>query len=309
MAYHEPVLCDRVIRELVSDRDGMYLDATAGGAGHSGALLRSLSPKGTLWAVDRDPDAIEQVRASLGDDHRVVIKRASFKDLDDLMFELSEKKLSGALFDLGVSSHQIDTPHRGFSYRANGPLDMRMEIGQCKSAADLIAEATEAELLQIIRDYGEERRAAPIVRKIIRQREESPIETTDDLRRVVEITRPKMLHKTLARVFQAFRIAVNGELEQLAVGLRAATRHLCVGGRIAVIAYHSLEDRIVKQFMAERMKRCLCPPRLPVCVCEQRPEFCKVGRGRIRASEEEIASNSRARSAVLRVYERVEDQT
>jgi len=287
----------------------MYLDATAGGAGHSGALLSSLSPKGTLWAVDRDPDAIEQVRASLGDDHRVVIKRASFKDLEDLIFESSEKKLSGALFDLGVSSHQIDSPHRGFSYRANGPLDMRMEIGQCKSAADLIAEATEAELLQIIRDYGEERRAAPIVRKIIRQREESPIETTDDLRRVVEVTRPKMLYKTLSRVFQAFRIAVNGELEQLAVGLRAATRHLCVGGRIAVIAYHSLEDRMVKQFMAERMKRCLCPPRLPVCVCEQKPEFCKVGRGRIRASEEEIASNSRARSAVLRVYERVEDQT
>jgi 16S rRNA (cytosine1402-N4)-methyltransferase len=182
-----------------------------------------------------------------------------------------------------------------------------MEIGQGKSAADLIAEATEAELLQIIRDYGEERRAASIVRTIIRQREETPIETTDDLRRVVEVTRPKMLHKTLARVFQAFRIAVNGELEQLAVGLRTVTRHLCVGGRIAVIAYHSLEDRIVKQFMAERMKRCVCPPRLPVCVCDQKPEFCKVGRGRIRPSEEEIASNSRARSAVLRVYERVED--
>ena len=309
MAYHEPVLRDRVVQELVSDRDGIYLDATAGGAGHSRALLRSLSPKGTLWAVDRDPDAIEQVRAFLGADQRVEIKRASFKDLEDLIFEPSEKKFSGVLFDLGVSSHQIDAPHRGFSYRAGGPLDMRMEIDQGKSAADLIAQATEAELLQIIRDYGEERRATSIVRTIIRQREEAPIETTDDLRRVVEVTRPKMLYKTLARVFQAFRIAVNSELEQLSVGLRAATRHLCIGGRIAVIAYHSLEDRIVKQFMAERMKRCVCPPRLPVCVCGQKTEFCKVGRGRIRPNEEEIASNGRARSAVLRVYERVEDQT
>ena len=124
MAYHEPVLRDRVVQELVSDRDGIYLDATAGGAGHSRALLRSLSPKGKLWAVDRDPDAIEQVRAFLGADQRVEIKRASFKDLEDLIFEPSEKKFSGVLFDLGVSSHQIDAPHRGFSYRAGGPLDM-----------------------------------------------------------------------------------------------------------------------------------------------------------------------------------------
>lgn len=308
MAYHEPVLLDRVVQELVSDPDGIYLDATAGGAGHSSALLESLSCRGTLWAVDRDPDAVDEVRSSLGGDRRVVVKRASFKELEDLIFDSSVDRFSGALFDLGVSSHQIDAPHRGFSYRADGPLDMRMEGGKGPSAADLIAEATEAELLQIVRDYGEERRAKSIVRTIVCQREEAPIETTNDLRRVVESTRPKMLHKTLARVFQAFRIAVNGELDQLAVGLQAATRHLCIGGRIAVIAYHSLEDRIVKQFMADRMRRCICPPRLPVCACDQKPEFCKVGRGRIRPTEKEIQNNSRARSAILRVYEKIEEQ-
>ncbi len=309
VAYHEPVLCQAVVDQLVVDRTGVYLDATAGGAGHSSALLGALDEGGVLWAVDRDDDAVARVQHVLSSDARVRVRKGSFADLERLMESESIFALNGALFDLGVSSHQIDTAHRGFSYRADGPLDMRMDCEQFTTAADLVAEASEEDLLRILRDYGEERQAKGIAKTIVRQRQEKRFETTADLRRAVEVTRPQMLNKTLARVFQALRIAVNGELEQLTAGLCAAVNRLTLGGRVAVIAYHSLEDRIVKQFMAERMKGCICPPRMPVCACGKKPEFAKVGRGRIRPSEDEVAHNSRARSAILRVYEKIEGNT
>lgn len=307
MSYHVPVLCDAVVEHLVVDPGGIYLDATAGGGGHSEALLRALDSEARVWSVDRDADAVEQAARVLSQDERARVRRASFAELDALLDSEGVDSLSGALFDLGVSSHQIDAAHRGFSYRSAGPLDMRMDSTQSKTAADIIAFASERELLQIVRDFGEERRAGAVAKSIARMRERAPLQTTGDLRRAVEDTRPQMLNKTLARVFQAFRIAVNSELDQLAAGLDAAIGRLAVGGRLAVIAYHSLEDRLVKQRLAERMRGCVCPPRMPVCACGRRPEFVKVGRGRIRPSADETAINSRARSAVLRLFEKVEE--
>lgn len=305
MSYHVPVLCKEVVEHLAIEPGGVYLDATAGGGGHSAALLCALEGGATVWSVDRDADAVEQAGHALAGDGRARVRRASFAELDGLMDAEGVHKLSGALFDLGVSSHQIDAAHRGFSYRSAGPLDMRMDSTQAITAADLIAAASERELLAIVRDFGEERRAAALAKSIVRMREQAPLLSTDDLRRAVESTRPQMLNKTLARVFQAFRMAVNGELDQLAAGLDAAIARLAVGGRLAVIAYHSLEDRLVKHRLAERMRGCICPPRMPVCACGRTPEFAKVGRGRIRPSADEIANNSRARSAVLRVFERI----
>ncbi len=307
MSYHVPVLCNAVVEYLAIEPGGIYLDATAGGGGHSAALLHALDSGATVWVVDRDADAIEQATRTLAGDERARVRRASFAELGALLEAEGVCNLSGVLFDLGVSSHQIDAAHRGFSYRSAGPLDMRMDSTQGRTAADIIGAASEKELLQIVRDFGEERRAGAVAKSIVRMRSGAPLQTTDDLRRAVENTRPQMLNKTLARVFQAFRIAVNGELDQLSDGLAAVAGRLAVGGRLAVIAYHSLEDRLVKQGLAERMRGCICPPRMPVCACGRKPEFAKVDRGRIKPSADEIANNSRARSAVLRVFEKIEE--
>lgn len=307
MSYHVPVLCNAVVEYLAIEPGGIYLDATAGGGGHSAALLHALDSGATVWVVDRDADAIEQATRTLAGDERARVRRASFAELGALLEAEGVCNLSGVLFDLGVSSHQIDAAHRGFSYRSAGPLDMRMDSTQGRTAADIIGAASEKELLQIVRDFGEERRAGAVAKSIVRMRSGAPLQTTDDLRRAVENTRPQMLNKTLARVFQAFRIAVNGELDQLSDGLAAVAGRLAVGGRLAVIAYHSLEDRLVKQRLAERMRGCICPPRMPVCACGRKPEFAKVDRGRIKPSADEIANNSRARSAVLRVFEKIEE--
>jgi len=307
MSYHVPVLADEVVEGLIVDRAGVYLDATAGGGGHSRALLAALGPEGLLIAVDRDDEAIGATSESLSGDGRGLVRKGRFAELDSVLNTVGVSSLSGALFDLGVSSRQIDEAGRGFSYRAEGPLDMRMDPMYGETAADLIATAPEVELVRIMREYGEERQARSIARSIVRCRQERPLQTTEDLRQVVVATRPQMVNKTLARVFQAFRIAINGELEELVAGLTTAIDRLAVGGRLAVIAYHSLEDRIVKRHLAELMRGCICPPRLPVCCCNHRPEFAKVGRGRVKPTPSEVGNNSRARSAVLRLYEKLED--
>ncbi len=307
--YHEPVLSNQVVEGLVVDGAGVYLDATAGGGGHSAALLAALAAEGLLIAVDRDDEAVRAAGERLAGDRRVLVRKGRFAELDSVLDSVGVVSLNGALFDLGVSSHQIDAAERGFSYRAEGPLDMRMDPTCGATAADIIGEAPEAELVRIMREYGEERQARSIARSIVRCRQEQTLETTEDLRRIVIATRPQMVNKTLARVFQAFRIAINGELDELVAGLTTAIDRLAVGGRLAVIAYHSLEDRIVKRHLAELMRGCICPPRLPVCSCGHRPTFAKVGRGRIRADANEVGLNSRARSAVLRLYEKLEDNT
>ena len=307
--YHVPVLAGQVVEGLVVDAAGVYLDATAGGGGHSAALLAALAPEGSLIAVDRDDEAVRAAGERLAGDSRALVRKGRFAELGSVLDDVGVAALHGALFDLGVSSHQIDAAERGFSYRAEGPLDMRMDPTSGETAADIIESAPEEELVRIMREYGEERQARSIARSIVRCRQEQPLETTEDLRRVIIATRPQMVNKTLARVFQAFRIAINGELDELVAGLSTVIDRLVVGGRLAVIAYHSLEDRIVKRHLAELMRGCICPPRLPICSCGHRPEFAKVGRGRIRAYANEVGRNTRARSAVLRLYEKLEGNT
>ena len=306
MNYHIPVMVAEVVAGLVADPDGAYVDATAGGGGHSWALLQALGPKGRLLAVDRDREAVAAVRTRLATDTRVVVRRGRFAELSELLAQEGIGPLSGVLFDLGVSSHQIDVPTRGFSYQADGPLDMRMDAEVGPTAAELIAGCSEAELAELIVRYGEERAARRIARSICRQQRLAPLTTTQALRQAVAATRPQLLNKTLARVFQALRIAVNDELGQLQAGLKAVEAELELGGRLAVVAYHSLEDRLVKQHFAALMHGCICPPRVPVCTCGRKPSFKRVGRKLQRPSEAEVKQNTRARSAVLRMYEKIE---
>ncbi|MDE2811564.1 MAG: 16S rRNA (cytosine(1402)-N(4))-methyltransferase RsmH [Gemmatimonadota bacterium] len=306
MAYHVPVMVEEVVAGLVADPDGAYADATTGGGGHSWALLQALSPKGRLLAVDRDREAVAAARARLAADTRVVVRQGRFAELSELLAQEGIGLLSGVLFDLGVSSHQIDAPARGFSYQADGPLDMRMDAEVGLTAAELIAASSEAELAELIARYGEDRAARQIARAICRQQRLAPLVTTRALREAIATTRPRMLNKTLARVFQALRIAVNDELGQLQAGLVAMETDLKPGGRLVVMAYHSLEDRLVKQHLAALMRGCICPPRVPICTCGRKPSFKRVGYKLQRASKAEVEQNSRARSAILRIYEKTE---
>ena len=305
MTYHLPVMVQEVVEGLVADPNGTYMDATAGGGGHSLALLEQLGAKGRLIAVDRDGEAVEATRARLVADQRAVVWQGNFAELGIVLTREGIGSLSGVLFDLGVSSHQIDEAERGFSYQEDGPLDMRMDPGVGQTAAELIATRSEAELAGLIVQYGEERQARRIARSIHRHLSLGPLETTQALREAIAVTGPQILNKTLARVFQALRIAVNDELGQLAMGLDAGDTSLKPGGRLAVIAYHSLEDRLVKQRFAVLERGCICPPRLPVCICGRKPSFKKVGPKLRRASEEELRVNRRARSAILRIYEKI----
>ncbi|NKB67761.1 MAG: 16S rRNA (cytosine(1402)-N(4))-methyltransferase RsmH [Candidatus Latescibacteria bacterium] len=304
MSFHVPVMLRECVEGVVSDPRGFYLDATVGGGGHSRAILQALQPPGRLIGVDRDAEALDRARQGLADfAGQVDLIEGRFGDLGQILE--GREGLQGGLFDLGVSSHQIDEGGRGFSYRQDGPLDMRMEPGQGATAADLIADLSEAELTDLIRRYGEERQARRIARSIGQYRRQHGIESTADLRQAIEQTRPQHLPKTLARVFQALRIAVNDELAQLERGLEAVLQRLVSGGRLAVIAYHSLEDRLVKRRLAVLLKGCTCPPDLPVCACGKKPTFQKYGGGIRRASTAEVGQNRRARSAVLRVYEKL----
>jgi 16S rRNA (cytosine1402-N4)-methyltransferase len=306
MTYHVPVMAEAVAENLVADPSGAYLDATAGGGGHSSCIMSRLAPAGQLLALDRDGDALVAARerlAQFGD--RVVYRRAAFADIGACCQGTRFAALSGVLFDLGVSSHQLDEPQRGFSFRAEGPLDMRMDPQESCSAATWLQEVTEEELRQAIWSYGEERKGRRIARAIVSRREEQELQTTADLREAVLSTRPQMPSKTLARVFQAVRISVNDELGQLDRALDAAIELLTGSGRLVVVAYHSLEDRLVKQKLAELVRGCVCPPRVPVCVCGREPRFERVLRRPLRASASEVLDNPRARSAVLRVYRKL----
>jgi 16S rRNA (cytosine1402-N4)-methyltransferase len=306
MLFHMPVLVDEVVQGLVVNPCGTYLDATAGGGGHSKAILHVLNAKGYLAAVDRDAEAVQTALQGLEKfADRALILRGSFAELKCLLEEQKIRELHGVLFDLGVSSHQIDAPERGFSYRLNGPLDMRMDTRQEVSASELIARSSEAELGRIIKQFGEERKARHIARAICRGRACKRIETTAELRAAVEAARPQNPTKTLARVFQAFRIAVNDELGQLEKGVETAISLLASGGRLAVIAYHSLEDRLVKTKFTELVRGCTCPREFPLCICGKKPTFKKIGSKVRRPGAKEVEVNPRARSARLRIFEKL----
>ncbi len=307
---HVSVMPDEVLRFLNPQRGGIYLDGTLGGAGHARLILEATSPDGVLVGMDRDSAALAAAKNNLavfGD--RVILRQGNFSDMNAHLDFLEIDRLNGVLLDLGVSSHQIDSPERGFSFREDGPLDMRMNPAEGVSAATVVAEAEADELKRIFRDYGEERWAGKIARAIVTDRCQTPFETTlqlaDLVSRVVPRSKgPQRIHPA-TRIFQALRIHVNGELESLRTGLDVAWQRLKVGGRLVVISFHSLEDRMVKQAFRALATGCICPPRLAVCACGQQPSVRVLTRKAVRATENEIKSNPRARSAVLRAMEKL----
>ena len=314
--YHTPVLVREVVAQLQPRRGGVYVDGTLGAGGHAAEMLRASGPDGRLIGLDWDEEAMAESRQRLSEfGARVQLVRANFAELERVLMSLGITAVDGMLFDLGVSSRQFDEPSRGFSFQREGPLDMRMsrqprsdrgELGA--SARDVLRDASLEELARIFRDYGEERRARAIAREIVRERERGHLlETTTQLARLIErLAGPARggIHPA-TRVFQALRIAVNNELDNLRRGLAAALKFLSPGGRLAVISFHSLEDRIVKQFFQEMSTGCVCPPDFPVCACHRQQQLRVVTRRLITPSEEEVRQNPRARSARMRVGEKM----
>jgi 16S rRNA (cytosine1402-N4)-methyltransferase len=304
--YHIPVLLERSIEYLVSDPDGIYVDGTLGGGGHSGALLRKLGKNGRVFAIDQDEDAIEHAQLLFQDDVRMTVVRSNVVHLSDVLNAHDVMAIDGILLDLGVSSHQIDTPQRGFSFRFSGPLDMRMDRESTVTAAAYISRRSEEELADTFFTYGEERNSRRIARAIVRARAEKEITDTAQLAEVIASVTPQVHRsKTMARVFQALRIAVNEELGVLERTLEEAMERLRVGGRMVVISYHSLEDRIVKRFMRHEAADCICPPRMPVCTCGKIRRLHIITSKHVEADEIEIRGNPRARSARLRAAEKI----
>ena len=307
--HHVSVLLQEAVDALNIRPDGIYLDGTLGGAGHSREIVRRLTT-GRLICVDRDPMALEAAKDRLAPWYEhVALIHGNFSDLDGILDRLQIPAVDGMLFDLGVSSPQLDEAGRGFSYMADAPLDMRMDPGDRVTAREIVNDWPQDELRRILYAYGEERYAPQIAAAIVRRRAEQPIETTLEL---VDVIRSGMPAKALRekqhpakRSFQAIRIAVNDELSAVDRMMQAAPGMLRPGGRLAVITFHSLEDRIVKAAMAQAAKGCTCPPEFPVCVCGKKPQIRLVTHKPILASEEELEQNPRARSAKLRVAEKL----
>ena len=308
---HRSVLLDECIEALDIKPDGIYLDGTLGRAGHSREIVKRLTT-GRLICVDRDDAALEAAKTRLADwMDRVTLVHSNFDKVSDILDDLGLKGIDGMLFDLGVSSPQLDDGSRGFSYMADAPLDMRMDRSEGLTAADVVNGYDQNELRRILLQYGEERYAPLIAAAIVRRRSEKPIETTLEL---VDIIKSAMPGKALRekqhpakRSFQAIRIAVNDELASVERMIRGAVPKLNKGGRLAVITFHSLEDRIVKTGMAEFAKGCTCPPDFPVCVCGKTPDVKLVSRKPIIPTDQEVEENPRARSAKLRVAEKLKD--
>lgn len=305
--YHTPVLGRETAEWVVADPQGTYVDGTLGGGGHAEALLARMGPAGRLIGIDRDPEAIREASERLRRfGSRVTAVQAPFWELPGVLAELGVARIAGVVFDLGVSSRQIDEALRGFSYLQDGPLDMRMGPDAPRSAREVVNAYSRAELTRIFREYGEERAAARIARAICRRRAQAPFERTLELAETVSgAVRGPQAQKSLARIFQAVRIEVNGELDRLREALDGAIAALAPGGRIAVLTYHSLEDRIVKQAFRDAARGCTCPPDLPVCGCGRVQMLRVLTPKSIRAGAEEVARNPRARSATLRVGERL----
>ena len=303
---HIPVLLDQCIEGLNINPEGIYIDCTAGGGGHSSAIAAKLSGEGRLYSLDRDPDAVKAASARLAEFPNARVIHRNYSELDAVLAELDIEAVDGILMDLGVSSYQLDEESRGFSYHADAPLDMRMsQTGM--SAADVVNTFSEQQLAKIIFEYGEEKFSRRIASNIIRAREIAPIETTLQLADIIRESVPQKARRDknpCKKTFQAIRIAVNGEFDHLSEGLDKAFAALKPGGRLAVITFHSLEDRIVKQRFAGWCKGCICPPDFPQCVCGRKPQGNLVNRKPLEADSEELENNNRSRSAKLRVIER-----
>ncbi len=309
---HKSVLLTESVEALKIRPDGIYVDGTLGRAGHSAEIAQRLTT-GRLVCIDRDGEAIEAAKVRLAAwADRVTLVRRNFSQLAQILEETGISGADGMLFDLGVSSPQLDDPERGFSYMHDAPLDMRMDENDALTAKDVVNSWDEAELRRILYEYGEERYASAIARAIVRRREQRPIKTTLELVDVIRGAMPpaalREKQHPAKRSFQAIRIAVNGELDALEPMLRAAAAGLRPGGRLAVITFHSLEDRIVKRTIQELAKGCTCPPEFPVCVCGKKPVLQWVTRKPILSGEAELRDNPRARSAKLRVAEKCGEQ-
>lgn len=307
---HVSVLLEEAVDALNVQPGGVYVDATAGAGGHSAEILRRLGKDGRLLCFDRDPDAIAVLQERFDGDGRVTVIQTNFSSIRSVLDAQDVSRVDGILADLGVSSHQLDTAERGFSFHADAPLDMRMSQSGV-SAADLCNTLSQEALARIFWQYGEEKCAKAIARNIVCAREQKPIETTLELAELVKASIPARMRRTgghpARRTFQALRIAVNGELDHLKAALDDMFDCLSVGGRLAVITFHSLEDRMVKQKFASLCTGCTCPPDFPVCVCGKTPRGSQPQKA-LSPGEPELTRNPRARSARLRVIEKLKDE-
>ncbi|HEZ7987489.1 MAG TPA: 16S rRNA (cytosine(1402)-N(4))-methyltransferase RsmH [Ruminococcus sp.] len=303
---HVSVMLEESINGLNIKPDGIYVDGTAGGAGHSCEIAKHLNENGLLIALDRDPDAVIAASKRLSVYKNAKVIRSNYSQLREVLDSLGIDKVDGVLMDLGVSSHQLDTGSRGFSYHVDAPLDMRMSQDGM-SAADVVNSYSEKELAKIIFEFGEEKFSRQIAANIVKARELSPVKTTLELAEIIKNSVPQKVRRDknpCKKTFQAIRIAVNGELEHLSKGIDDAFYSLKSGGRLAVITFHSLEDRLVKQRFAGWCRGCTCPPDFPQCICGNKPQGKLVNRKPIEAEKEELEKNNRSRSAKLRIIER-----
>lgn len=301
---HQPVLYKEIIHALRPKSGGRYVDGTLGAGGHAAGILTASEPGGQLLGLDVDPQALAlagRILAPFGE--RACIKQASYATLNEQFADLGWDSVDGILLDLGASSMQFDTPERGFSFLQDGPLDMRFDPSRPLTAADIVNQWSEQELADLIYRFGEEPASRRIARAIVAAR---PVSGTRDLAAVIERVQPRRgPHHPATQTFQALRIAVNDELASVEKALPMAVQALGRGGRLAVISFHSLEDRLVKEFFRRESRDCLCPPRQPICTCGHKATITEVNRRPIKPSEEETRNNSRARSAKLRIAEKL----
>ena len=304
-AAHDPVLYKEILQALEPKNHGLYVDGTLGAGGHALGILEACAPEGKLLGLDVDPQALALARETLAPhERRSTIFQRSYTTLEETLREIDWSLVNGIVLDLGASSMQFDTPERGFSFREDAPLDMRFDPTRAQNAADIVNTYSEAELAEIIFRYGEERASRQIAKAIVRER---PIRTTGQLASVIEsvIPRKGMRVHPATRTFQALRIAVNDEMGTIESVLPQAMRVLAPGGRLAIISFHSLEDRLVKQYFRQESRDCLCPPKQPVCTCGHQALLKEINRKPILPDDEETARNPRARSARLRIAEKL----
>ena len=306
---HKAVLLNECIDYLNIKKDGTYIDGTLGRGGHSSAILDQLDQNGKLIAIDRDKKAIKEVKKKLGNINNLKLIHDNFINIPEILDNLEIKEVDGMLFDLGFSSPQIDNPERGFSYQKEGPLDMRMNLEQKLSAKDIVNKYSKEKLEKILTDYGEENWAARIADFIVKERKDKTIKTTTELVEIIKAAIPKAVRRKgghpARRTFQALRIETNNELKQLEKMINNIVYNLKDGARICIISFHSLEDRIVKNSFRYLNQKCTCPPDFPICACEKEQKVKIITKSPVRATEKEVENNRRARSAKLRVAERV----